>query len=367
MNKILSPLNETADHGGNVFAIARALGVPLEELLDFSASINPLGPSPGVRDALHASYATVHHYPDRDAVALKEALARHHGLAPANIVAANGSTELIYLLPRLVDGCRALIIAPPFSEYARSMARAGCSCDYFTLDPADGFALSLPALAERLKEGYDLLFLANPGNPTGRLLPLTECQRLLELCRQNNTFLVLDEAFMDFCEEGSAKQLAVNREGMVILRSMTKFYAIPGLRLGFAIGAPPLTARLAGLQEPWSVNTAAQLAGIASLADNAYREQSLHYVASERARLFAGLAALPELKPYPSAANFLLVEITRPDLTAPQLYRQLLAQGIIIRTCGNFIGLDNRFFRIAVRQRQENEQLLAALAKLLDS
>jgi threonine-phosphate decarboxylase len=355
-------MNTTSDHGGNVFAVARCLGVPPGEILDFSASINPLGPAPGVREALLASFDRLVHYPDNEAVELKQALAGCHGVDPAHVVIANGSTELIYLIPRLVGGKRGLIVAPPFSEYAKSLRRAGWEIGYLELKPEKGFSLSLAELEGRLAEGYDVLFLCNPGNPTGKLLPRTEVERVLEACRRGGTFLVLDEAFMDFCEEESAKHAVVGGGKGVVLRSMTKFFAVPGLRLGYAMGAEAVIREIAALREPWSVNTVAQVAGLASLADIDYRERTLRYVAGERDFLVAGLAAIPGLKPHPSAANYILVEIGT-GLSAAELRNELLKERILIRDCANFHGLSGSFFRAAVRTREENERLLAALAE----
>jgi threonine-phosphate decarboxylase len=350
------------DHGGNVFAVARSLGVSPEDILDFSASINPLGPAPGVREALATAYDLLVHYPDSDCTELREALALSHGVKSANICVANGSTQLIYLLPRLAPGKRALVIAPAFSEYARSLARDGWGVEQFILESADGFVLPLDRLEMNLRTGYDILILGNPGNPSGRLYPLSTVREIDRLCRLAGCFLVLDEAFMDFCEEGSAKHYATERDGILVLRSMTKFYALPGMRLGYAIGNASIVTRLASLSEPWSVNTPAQAAGLASLADNGYTAATRELVISGRAHLFAGLAAIPGLSPFPSAANYLLVEIAGGE-SSGELAGQLLAKFILIRACGNFAGLDNRFFRVAVRNREENDRLLAALAK----
>lgn len=353
----------TFDHGGNVFAIARALGIPPEGLLDFSASINPLGPAPGVKEAVSAAFDRLVHYPDSDAVALRDALAHFHGVAADNICVANGSTELIYLLPRLIPGKRALIIAPPFAEYARALALAGWEIDYFQLSPAHGFALDCEELASVLAKGYDLLFLCNPGNPTGKLFRRDEISKVDRLCSAAGTLLILDEAFMDFCEGESSKDAVVSGERGIILRSMTKFYALPGLRLGYAIGASKLIGRLQELRAPWSVNTLAQAAGLASLAAAGYRERTLDCVATERDFLADRLRAIAGLVPYPSAANYLLVEI-QSGTSSAELQERLMAEHILIRNCGNFVGLAERFFRVAVRGRQENERLLAALGSV---
>jgi threonine-phosphate decarboxylase len=350
----------THEHGGNVFAVARTLGISPEGILDFSASINPLGMAPGVRGALAGCVERLLHYPDKGAAELKDHLAAYHGITAAQLAVANGSTELIHLMPRLVGGGRALIVAPAFAEYALALEKSGWQIDYFTLKSEDGFALSLASLQEKLAQNFDMLFVCNPGNPTGALIPKGDIAALLGICQKCDTFLVLDEAFIDFCEEDSAKDLIGGYEHAVLLRSMTKFFAIPGLRLGYAIGAPKTIAAITSLQDPWSVNTAAQVAGIASLSDAAYCEATRSYVAAERDHLSAGLAGLPCQAVFPSRANYLLVQLGNGS-SAAQLRARLLKKGVLIRDCGNFQGLDGSFFRVAVRLREENDRLLELL------
>ena len=353
-------------HGGNVFAVARQLGVAPAEVLDFSASINPLGPPPGVAEAVAAAFARVVHYPDDGAPELRAALAGYHGCRPDEVCVANGSTELIWALPRAVGGRRALVVAPPFGEYAQALVQAGWQVDYLLTTAAEGFTLPLDQLAERLAAGYDLLLLGNPGNPTGALVPPATVAEVTRLCRQRSTFLALDEAFMDFCEESSAKGIVLNAERGMILRSLTKFFALPGLRLGYALGPTAVIARLAAQVPPWSVGTLAQAAGLAALADPAYRERTRQLIAEERCWLALQLAELPALQVYPAAANYLLVEMTT-GLPAAVLRDRLLAERILIRECSTFVGLDNRFFRVAVRSRADNDRLVAALQRHLVS
>jgi threonine-phosphate decarboxylase len=178
-------------------------------------------------------------------------------------------------------------------------------------------------------------------------------------------YLLLDEAFIDFVEEASFKSHLRRFPRLMILRSFTKFYGIPGMRLGFLLGEPELVAGLAGEQEPWSVNTMAQVMGRACLADQEYMGQTRTLIAKERAFLFDRLAALPGLTPFPSAVNYLLVKLNRPGATAASLREQMLAHRIVIRDASNFRGLDERFFRIAVRGREENSRLLTALEECL--
>jgi threonine-phosphate decarboxylase len=358
--------SDTFQHGGTVFAVARQLGVAPEEILDFSASINPLGPAPGVSGAVAAAFSRVVHYPDSGCHELRQALARHHGLEAAQVVVANGSTELIHLLPRLVPARsrRALLVAPAFSEYAHALDLSGWRYDYLPLRPATGFALDKEQLAATLDQGYDLLFLGNPGNPSGRLYCLAEVEQLLDLCRDKGVFALLDEAFMDFCEEESAKRLALARDNVLVLRSMTKFYGFPGLRLGYALGKAEHIGKVARHLPPWSVGVLAQAAGLAGLADRAHGEETRQLVTGERSWLAAELGRLPGLTIFPGAANYLLGEMGG-ELTATMLAEKLLPQRILIRTCGNFAGLGERFFRVAVRSRGENEILVRAMGELL--
>lgn len=356
-------MTNTFDHGGTVFAIARRLGAPPEALLDFSASINPLGPAPGVCEAVCSSLRLSVHYPDRESLELRRSLARLHGVDADNIIIANGSTELIYLLPRMLPGKRGLIVAPSFTEYARALERAGWETEYLILSPGDDFSLSMEGLRQRLNKGADALFLCNPANPTGALLPLSVVREVYGMCRDAGTFLVLDEAFMDFCEEESAKGFIAGDDGGIVLRSMTKFYAIPGLRLGYAVASAGVIERCGRAMEPWSVNTPAQIAGVASLAAAGYRERTIRYITGRRHSLCDGLARMPGLKPFPAAANYLLVEMGN-GMTAADLRDRLLCRKMIIRDCSNYIGLDRRFFRVAVRTAEENSRLLRAMEEI---
>ncbi len=353
----------TFDHGGNIFSMARSLGVSHEDILDFSASINPLGFAVGVKEAVSAAFDKVLHYPDSDCTELKQALSRLHGVNDTHIIVANGSTELIYLLPRLVGGRKGLIVAPAFSEYAKALNRAGMEVHHLDLDAGDGFRLSPEMLEDKLSAGFDMMFLCNPGNPAGNLIPGSVIAEVLDLCRTAGTFLVLDEAFMDFSEPESAKFVVLNSGNGIVLRSMTKFYAIPGLRVGYAMASSGLIRGLESLRGPWSVNTAAQIAAVASLADSSHAGRTIHFIENERAFLAGEIARIGGMMPYPSAANYLLVRLEN-GLSAGTLTRELMKRLILIRDCSNFHGLNGEFFRIAVRKREENEKLLESLREI---
>lgn len=357
------------DHGGTIYAAARQLGCRPADLLDLSASINPLGISPAVRSACLAALEQIPHYPDPAALKLVQALANHYQVPTDRVVPANGSTHLIHLLPAMRPGSRALIVAPAFSEYNHALTRQGWQVSHHILSPHNGFQVDLAALSQQLEhERPQLFFFCNPANPSGRLYPPELVAALVNVCQTIGTTLVLDEAFMDFCgDEHSAMKEVVSSGCGVVLRSLTKFYALAGLRLGCAIAPPHLAERLRSLLPPWEVNTVAQFAGVAALADHQYADETRELVQAERQLLADALAHLPGLQVFPSAANYLLFRL--PEMIdAPFLNQRLFKKHqILVRDCSNFVGLDSHFVRIAVRSRTENERLIDALRAELQS
>ncbi len=355
--------DQTPKHGGDVYQLARSLGIDIGDLLDFSANINPLGFPPGLTGAVQAALKEIVHYPDRRCLALREALGAYHGLAPEQILVGNGSTELIYLAARALGVARGLIVTPAFSEYEHALDVARVPVDFFPTTEAHNFALhEVPE-----PQPGDLVFLAHPASPSGALLNPARFLAVAEGLEAVGAYLLLDEAFVDFVEEASLKVHLDRFPRLMILRSFTKFFGIPGMRLGCLLGAPELMVRLGDAQEPWSVSTMAQFMGRACLADLEYMSRTRTLIAGERQFLLDRLAALPGLTPFPSAVNYLLVKLTRPGATAALLQRAMLAHRVVIRDAGNFRGLDERFFRIAVRSREENERLLGALKQCLES
>ncbi len=348
-------------HGGNVYELAQALGLEVRDLLDFSANINPLGMPEGARRAALEAWPELGHYPDTHCLELREALAAYHGLDPTRILVGNGSTELIYLLARALNPRQALIVTPAFSEYERALRvsqvpvafHATSEDRYFTLSQAPD------------PQGADLVFLANPASPSGALLPPDELSRIIAALEAAGAYPILDEAFIDFVEAASLKSRLRDFARLLILRSFTKFFGIPGIRLGYLLAAPELVQRLAAVQEPWSVNTLAQAMGRACLEDLDYMKRTREFISQEKEYLYNRLRALPGLLPFPSQVNYLLVKLIRPGLTTAGLQAMMLAHRIVIRDASNFRGLDERFFRVAVRLRAENDRLLEALEMCL--
>ena len=348
---------ETQKHGGNLTRLSRVSGLPEDEILDFSANINPLGLPDWFRCVVSASLSKVAHYPDPDCTELVEAIAARYEVSQDQVIVGNGSTEILHLVPRALQAECALVPAPSYADYVSSSAAAGLKIETFLLRENDGFRLNLSALAKKLR-GREIVFLCQPNNPTGLLFDADELRRTASA--NPATIFVIDEAFGPFVQE--LDSLTRNRPpNVIVLLSLTKIYAIPGLRLGCAVADPEIINSVRRIQPAWSVSTIAQSVGIAALKDAEYVNESRRYVAEQRRILIAELESIPNITVFPGQANFLLLRIDNNDLDAKTLAKRMLADGIAIRVCDNFVGLDHRFFRIAIRTADENIRFCESL------
>ena len=347
----------TTAHGGNLRELARACGKAEGEVVDFSANLNPLGPPEWLRAEIAAHVSALVHYPDPDCAELVAAAAQRYGVNADEVIAANGSAEILAVLPRVLGKARAVIPVPAYIDYARSAALGGMRVECHALREEDDFQLHFEAL-EAVLRGDEAVFLGRPNNPTGHVCDGAALREVA--ARHPQTVFVVDEAFGDFVD-GFDSLTRERPANVAVLLSLTKAFAIPGLRLGCAVADAALARRVRELLPPWSVNTLAQAVGVAALRDADYLAQTRAFVREEREALTAELSRVPGLRVFPGEANFLLVR-TAGD--APTLAARLLQEGIAIRVCTNFEGLDAHFFRLAVRTREENARLCGALMRL---
>ncbi len=346
------------EHGGRAFELARRLGLAPGEILDFSANVNPLGPPPGLKRVLQRALAEIVNYPEPHAGPLRAALADWHGVKPAQVLVGNGSTALFYLLCRALAPRRAVVFEPAFSEYARALAAAGAEIGRVITQRGRLFCPDGSGIGQALAQRPELIFVARPVSPGGALPDPEVLAELIE--RAAPAVVVLDEAFLDFTpEETWAGHQAQN---LIVTRTLTKFYALTGLRLGYLVGPLKLVARISALDEPWSVNHLAQTAGSYCLDQTEYAARTRRVVARARERLARAIETLPGAFVYPSTANYLLVWADEPGPTVPELAGRLENRGILIRDCANFRGVGPNHFRVAVRRESENRRLVAALA-----
>lgn len=349
-------------HGGGVAKAARELGIDVEDILDFSASINPLGMPEGVKRAAIGALDESVHYPEVDASSLRQALAEHHNLPAANILPGSGSTELLYLFPRILKPKRVLLVIPAFCEYERSFAQSGTKVDYFILDPEADFELDPAELLHAVKPDTDLVLLANPGNPTGQGIDPGAIELIARSIREQ-ALLAVDEAFADFCPSLSAIEQVTEHTNLYVFRSMTKFYGIAGLRAGYIAGPAMGIAHLAACKEPWTISTPALAAAKACLIEEEYQRQTLESIPLLRERLAAGLKELG-MRVFPGKANYLLARL-QSGQSVTELASSLRGKGILIRNCSSFSPLDDSYLRVAVRSATENSRLLEAIAEVV--
>jgi len=351
-------------HGGNIREAVRRYGITEKAVVDFSSSINPLGPSPAARRAARKALDRIDRYPDPDMADLRAAIARYYGIKSEQVVCGNGSNALIHLIPRVFKPKKVLIPMPTFSEYARAVEDAGGEVVPLLLQEQNGYRVDPLDLSFALK-GMDMVFLCNPNNPTGALTPKTEMLEILQLSCKNGVRLVVDEAFMDFVDDHSLAKDAVQSSNLIVLRAFTKFYGMPGLRVGYAIAEAGTARLLRGGQEPWTIDFPSEQAAIAALTDWGYAAKTRRYIARERDRLLSDLRLIGGVEPFPSPANYILLKLTGID--SQLLTDKLGRRGLLVRDCSSFPGLDNRYIRIAVRTWWQNRRLLKALREILRS
>jgi L-threonine-O-3-phosphate decarboxylase len=351
----------TFGHGGNIKHLAEISGRTPKDILDFSANINPLGPPKWVLPLISSRFPDMQHYPDPDCSSLTERIAERYGVGREQVIVGNGSTEILYLLPRVLPSGPIVIPVPSYLDYMSVVRLSGLPVRTLLLKEERAFKPDIDDMDAMLAQS-GVVFLGQPNNPTGMLY---EASALRVLARKHPSVLfIVDEAFADFVE--NMDSLTRNRPpNVVVLLSLTKIFAIPGIRLGCAVADAEMIRRLKTIQPPWSVNVIAQMVGERALQDREYLEESRSHVTRQRTRLIEGLRRLGCFTVYPGAANFLLLRIDREGGDAAFIAAKLLAEGIAVRRCHNFEGLDDRFFRIAVRRDEENMKLLASLAKIM--
>jgi len=353
-------------HGGEVWEVASRTGRRREEILDFSSSVNPLGPSAKALETIKRNLGQISLYPDSNSTELRKAIASHfEGISENNVIIGNGSTELIYLFAEafMERGDVALISAPTFGEYERAVRKVGGEPKFVKLNSK--FHVNPSAFACALK-GAKIVFFCNPNNPTSVLTPPEHLIAIVKRALEKNVFVFLDEDFLEFVDEGEQFSLIGkirSYPNLFVLRSFTKIFGLTGLRIGYGIASEEIISILLNYKIPWNVNCLAQTAAITALADEKHLEKTRDLIKNEKTFLMHELKQINAFKTYPADANFVLIDIRQSGYTAAQLKDKLQRKGILIRDCSSFRGLDEYYIRIAVKTRRENERLIENLKK----
>lgn len=355
-------------HGSDIEKICEHYHLKKEDIINFGANVNPLGLSPSVRKKLAENLDLLSSYPDRNYTSLRNTISEYCCIPADFILPGNGSSELISLLIQERAPKHTLILGPTYSEYSRELAFSGSTQEYYHLQESKDFSLDTEDLCQVLDNGYDFLILCNPNNPTSSAIMQEDIKTLLTFCRQKNIFVMIDETYVEFAPDITAvTAVPLTREfdNLMILRGVSKFFAAPGMRLGYGIsGNKKFLSKMKEKQIPWSLNSLGAFAGELLLKDNGYIQKTRELILSERKKLYQELNEIPAFKVYPAYANFLLLQIVHPDLTSFQVFEACIRQCLMIRDCSSFQCLEGEFVRFCIMLPEHNQKLINVLKGL---
>ena len=355
-------------HGSDLEKIEAIYGIKKEEITSFSANVNPLGLSPLLKQTLCEHIDVITAYPDRDYVSLKKSIADYCDTEPGNIIVGNGTTELISLIIQAKKPRRALIVAPTYSEYERSLSVEGASSYYYPLDETHAFQMQIDDFLQSLNADIDFLILCNPNNPTSTLIDPKNMRRILNECMKHHIFVMVDETYMEFVADVhafTAIALTAYYNNLIVLRGTSKFFASPGLRLGYAVtGSQELIRYINTCKNPWMINSLAAAAGEILFSDREYIEKTRELILSERSRMVQTLNDSGYYHIYEPSANFMLARILKPGITSEFLFDKAIREKMMIRDCSTFPFLDNSYIRFCVMDPDSNTHLMQCLTNL---
>ena len=370
-------------HGGNIFQFAHEQRIEPYEVIDFSANINPLGPSQRGLSALEAQLRYISHYPDATNDDVLNAIADIYGMNKTQIVVGNGAAELLYAICRLPGYTGAFVPAPGFSEYKEALEASGIPVRDIYYRPREDDNgkpyfevpyLALETFAAELKgqDGRIIVFLGNPNNPDGTLLDKNHIRTVASMLKEANSLLVIDESFIDFVgnhtlqdNEYSMRSLVNDFDNIIVVHSFTKFYAVPGLRIGAAFSNSQIIDKLNKFIPTWSVNTLAQAYTESALNDVEYVKRTKQVLREEQHYMYNALDAIADITVYPPSANFILLHIEQDGVTADSINEALKKHKMIVRNCDSYIGLNSQWVRIAIKDHDNNVRLVDALTDIL--
>lgn len=347
-------------HGGNIYRLKRE---GKEELLDYSSNINPLGIPKSFRDTLTADLSHLVRYPDPEYVELREAIGDYNGIPFKNIVVGNGATEILFLHMRTLKPKTTVIISPTFGEYERALTTVDSNLVFYPLKEENDFRFDLEEFKENCPP-CDLVVLCNPNNPTGGFVSLDTINELNEFLKTKGTKLFIDEAFIEFIEGWMDLSAAnLKDENIFIMRALTKYFALPGIRLGYGISFDlDLLEKMNREKEPWSVNSFAESAGKIILRDNEYIHATDRWISEEKEFFYHELSKIPDIKVYRPNCNFILVKLLKDN--SKDFREKMIEKGVIVRDASNFRTLDGSFIRLAIKDRENNLKVISTIGQL---
>ena len=357
-------------HGGDLAAIERKYKIKKEEILDFSGNINPLGFPGNTAKMLAENIAVVSTYPDKDYYALRKSISGYTGAPAENIVVGNGSTELISGFIKAVSPKRAVILGPAYSEYEKEILLSGGGYVYFPLEEKDGFEADIEKLKCALTPDTDMFIACNPNNPTGTAISAESIETVLTHAKKMGIVVMIDETYIEFSENLDRLTLIPltgKFDNLFVIRGISKFFAAPGLRLGYGVSSnKSLTDKLNKTKDPWSVNILASFAGEHLYTENEFISKTKRLISSEREKAFAELSSWKNIKVYKSCSNFILIKLLSDKITSPEIFSRLIEKKMLVRDASSFTFLDESFIRFCLLLPEQNEALLREMKKIIE-
>ena len=352
-------------HGGSPLEDIKRFGLDEKDVLDFSVSLNPLGPPAVIRENWMELLNLIEGYPSVGGEGIIDFYGKKFGIPQGDVMAGNGSTELIYLISRVLGFKRVAIITPSFHDYERASIISGAEVIKYGLSDEDAFSYPDVSMLIELFKNAEAMWIGRPNNPTGNILPKELAMELAGMFPEK--MFIFDEAFIQFMEDWEDESLLMEKRipNILVLHSLTKFYAVAGIRLGGLIGNDDIISIIKEKKEPWTVNNMAEKVAKLLIDCDDYERKSRSFIKVERERLVNKLGSIKRIAAFPSTANFILCEWQGTE-DMDHLLKYLLLNGVYVRDCRNFEGLEKGFFRIGIRSVEENERLLSLLKSYTD-
>ena len=354
-------------HGSDLEKIEKIYGIKKEDIISFSANVNPLGISPLMRERLTSNLDCISTYPDREYTALRDSIGNYNSCDANDVIVGNGTTELISLFIEIMHPKKAIVLGPTYSEYEREVTLNGGTTLYYPLKAENDFELDINHFTSKLDATIDMIILCNPNNPTSSSIPKSDMRHILDVCKENDIYVLVDETYVEFVDNInsiSSVSLCTYYNNIIVLRGTSKFFASPGLRLGYAItGNKDLKKEILKRQDPWSINSLADIAGQIMFSDEEYINATRQLVSAEKDRMYELFKADDRFRPFKPSANFMLIEILDDKLDSEILFEQAIIENLMIRDCSTFPFLSNKFIRFCFMNPEDNDRLAKCLMR----
>lgn len=355
-------------HGSDLEVIAKKYHISQSDILPFAANVNPLGISPMARQALLDNIDAITAYPERDYQTLRTAIATYCGTDCQELVLGNGTSELIRLCIKAIHPAKTLIIGPTYSEYENTAKMEGSTVETYMLSVLDDFQLDMERFLKQLNDSIDLLVLCNPNNPTGKLITKEQLDTILEKCLTYNIQVLIDETYVEFVENVnlvSAVSLTKKYDNLIVLRGVSKFFAAPGLRLGYAVTHnEDFLAAADSSKIPWNINSYASVASV-MFSDEHYINLTQSLIHTERNLIYSALTSRKTIQVFKPTANFVLIRLLKEDQTAADVFEHCIKKGFMIRDCSDYVGLGEKYIRFCFLKPEQNDCMVNTLLEVV--